>query len=146
MQLDLLVFEGNGSTSYPKCIYQQRPSTSGLNESPGGGGVWGVVTGQNTPVSIQRTSMVWARVKEAIYVRREKPSLNRGGGLQHKLSSALHRCSQEDPPEVKTFLWHQHSVTGQWTLAGLHQSAWRCVLDKMWNRCLQKQVNPVAKI
>ena len=49
----------------------------------------------------------------------------------YKLSGAYTAAVKKNQSEVLTFLWHQHSATGQWTLARLHQSAW----NASWIRC-----------
>ena len=70
-------------------MYQhRRPSSSGVNDSA----VYTHLkatnhTFEDKDVNVLDKEHMWfeRRVKEAIYVRREEPSLNRGGGLHHNL-------------------------------------------------------------
>ena len=72
-----------------------------------------------------RTSVAWAwgwrggMSSEKIHLLTGEGLWQTVGGLQH--------ISSGDPLEDHTFLWPQLSITGRWRLAGLHQSAWRCI-------------------
>ena len=80
-----------GETKQPlhKRMYQhRRPSSSGVNDSA----VYTHLkatnhTFEDKDVKVLDKEHRWFErgVKEAIYVRREEPSLNRGGGLRHNL-------------------------------------------------------------
>ena len=92
-----------GETKQPmhKRMYQhRRPSSSGINDSA----IYSHLkvskhTFEDEDIVVLDKETKWFErgVKEAIYVRREKPSLNRGGGLRHNLSKTYDRAIRKIP-------------------------------------------------
>ncbi|XP_072033211.1 uncharacterized protein [Amphiura filiformis] len=105
---------GESKQPLHKRMYQhRRPSSTGLNDSA-------VYTHlkfanhsfEDKDVLVLDREHKWFErgVKEAIHVRREEPSLNRGGGLRHNLSRTYDAAIRKLPGDSPVTSYHQRDL------------------------------------